>query len=141
MIKTGMVKTKQRELIIAAVQSSRSHPTADEVFQSIRTQLPTISLATVYRNLGTLSAQGVIRKIEIPDGRDRFDCCLADHDHFLCRSCGRLWDFQLAHPLVELIPPETGFLVQDYALVVRGTCRECAGNTPPAPSAAAYDRQ
>lgn len=130
MMKTGMVKTKQRELIIAAVQGSCTHPTADEVFQSIRAQLPTISLATVYRNLGILSEQGVIRKIEIPDGRDRFDCCLADHDHFLCRSCGRLWDFQLAHPLVELIPPETGFQVQDYALVVRGTCRECAAASP-----------
>ena len=130
MMKTGMVKTKQRELIIAAVQGSRTHPTADEVFQSIRAQLPTISLATVYRNLGILSEQGVIRKIEIPDGRDRFDCCLADHDHFLCRSCGQLWDFQLAHPLVELIPPETGFHVQDYALVVRGTCRACAAASP-----------
>lgn len=121
-----MVKTKQRELIIEAVRASNDHPTADELFHSIRPLLPTISLATVYRNLGILSTQGVIRKIEMPDGRDRFDWRLDDHDHFLCRCCGKIWDFNLSTSLQELIPAEMGFQVQDYALVVRGICADCA---------------
>lgn len=121
-----MVKTKQRELIIEAVRASNDHPTADELFHSIRPQLPTISLATVYRNLGILSAQGVIRKIEMPDGRDRFDWRVTDHDHFMCRGCGKLWDFNLTTPLTESIPAGMGFHVQDYALVVRGLCADCA---------------
>lgn len=121
-----MVKTRQRELILTAVRGSDEHPTADELFQTIRAELPTISLATVYRNLGILSEQGVIRKIEIPDGRDRFDWRLTEHDHFLCRGCGKLWDFALERPISSLVPPEMGFTVQDYALVVRGWCRDCA---------------
>ncbi len=126
-----MVKTRQRELILTAVRGSDSHPTADELFQSIRAELPTISLATVYRNLGILTEQGLIRKIEIPDGRDRFDWRLTDHEHFLCRCCGRIWDFSLAQPIAALVPPEMGFTIQDHALVVRGLCRECSAKAAP----------
>lgn len=128
-----MVKTKQRELILAAVRGTDSHPTADELFQTIRAELPTISLATVYRNLGILAEQGVIRRIEIPDGRDRFDWRMTEHDHFLCRGCGRVWDFALREPVAALIPPETGFTVEDYALVVRGRCQNCRNAATPEP--------
>ena len=68
-----MVRTKQRQLILDAVMASDAHPTADELFQQIRGELPTISLATVYRNLNLLSEDGVIRKIEMPGMPDRFD--------------------------------------------------------------------
>ena len=68
-----MIRTKQRQLILNAVMASTAHPTADELFQQIRGQLPTISLATVYRNLNLLSADGVIRKIEMPGMPARFD--------------------------------------------------------------------
>lgn len=129
-----MVKTKQRERILAAVRSSNSHPTADELFQTIRAEMPTISLATVYRNLGVLSEQGMIRKIEIPGGRDRFDWRLTDHEHFFCRKCGRIWDFALREPVSEMIPPEMGFTVQDYALVVRGWCKDCASGAAKLPA-------
>ena len=53
-----MVQTKQRQLILEAVRATNSHPTADELFQMIRRKLPTISLATVYRNLNFLSDIG-----------------------------------------------------------------------------------
>ena len=68
-----MVQTKQRQLILEAVRATNSHPTADELFQMIRRKLPTISLATVYRNLNFLSDIGEIRKLSMPGMPDRFD--------------------------------------------------------------------
>ena len=66
-----MVQTKQRQLILEAVRATNSHPTADELFQMIRRKLPTISLATVYRNLNFLSEIGEIRKLAMPGMPDR----------------------------------------------------------------------
>ena len=65
-----MVQTKQRQLILEAVRATNSHPTADELFQMIRRKLPTISLATVYRNLNFLSDIGEIRKLSMPGMHD-----------------------------------------------------------------------
>lgn len=120
-----MIRTKQRQLILDAVMASTAHPTADELFQQIRGQLPTISLATVYRNLNLLAADGVIRKIEMPGMPDRFDCTLETHDHLWCESCGRVFDFTLPQALDRQIEEVSGMEVHRYTLVARGKCCAC----------------
>ena len=120
-----MIRTKQRQLILNAVMASTAHPTADELFQQIRGQLPTISLATVYRNLNLLSAAGVIRKIEMPGMPDRFDHTMETHDHLWCESCGRVFDFTLPQALDQQIEEVSGMKVRQYTLVARGKCIAC----------------
>ena len=120
-----MIRTKQRQLILDAVMESKTHPTADELFQDIRRQLPTISLATVYRNLNILAADGKIRKIEMPGMPDRFDCRLDTHDHLWCEGCGRVFDFTLPQALDRQIESVSGMKVRQYSLVARGLCGTC----------------
>ncbi len=120
-----MIRTKQRQLIMDAVSASTTHPTADELFRDIRKQLPTISLATVYRNLNLLAADGKIRKIEMPGMPDRFDWRLTTHDHLLCEGCGRVFDFTLPQSLGRQIEEASGMSVRQYTLVARGFCSDC----------------
>lgn len=125
----ALIRTKQRELILEAVMQSMAHPTADELFHDIRPKLPTISLATVYRNLNLLAEDGRIRKISMPGMPDRFDWRTAPHDHFLCRCCGRVYDFTLSQPLEEQISAASDMQVESYSLVARGLCRDCLRKT------------
>lgn len=120
-----MIRTKQRELILDAVMQSTTHPTADELFQTIRPKLPTISLATVYRNLNLLAKDGRIRKISMPDMPDRFDWRMTVHDHLLCTKCHRVFDFTLPQPLDDQIASVSGMQVESYSLVARGLCPTC----------------
>lgn len=120
-----MIRTKQRQLILDAITASSTHPTADELFQEIRKSLPTISLATVYRNLNTLSADGVIRKIAMPGMPDRFDWRMTVHDHLWCENCGRVFDFTLPQALDQQIEKVSGMKVRSYTLVAQGLCQEC----------------
>ena len=120
-----MIGTKQRQLILDAVMASTTHPTADELFQDIRKQLPTISLATVYRNLNILSEDGRIRKIEMPGMPDRFDWRMTTHDHLWCEKCGRVFDFTLPQALDRQIEEVSGMKVRQYTLVARGLCPAC----------------
>ena len=105
--------------------ASTAHPTADELFQQIRLKLPTISLATVYRNLNILSSDGQIRKIEMPGMPDRFDARMDTHDHLWCETCGRVFDFVLPQALDRQIEEVSGMQVRQYTLVARGKCMEC----------------
>ena len=120
-----MVQTKQRQLILEAVRATNSHPTADELFQMIRRKLPTISLATVYRNLNFLSEIGEIRKLSMPGMPDRFDWRMDPHDHMVCDTCGQVVDFVLPHDLGQEIASACGAQVDGYTLVAHGTCAHC----------------
>lgn len=120
-----MVQTKQRQLIMEAVRGTNSHPTADELFQTIRCKLPTISLATVYRNLNFLSERGEIRKLSMPGMPDRFDWKLEPHDHMMCDLCGQVYDFHLSTDLKSQIADASGAQVNGYTLVAHGICPHC----------------
>ena len=120
-----MVQNKQRQLIMEAVRATNSHPTADELFQMIRRKLPTISLATVYRNLNFLSEIGEIRKLAMPGMPDRFDWRMDPHDHMVCDTCGQVVDFVLPHDLGQEIASACGAQVDGYTLVAHGTCAHC----------------
>ncbi|MBS5151008.1 MAG: transcriptional repressor [Butyricicoccus pullicaecorum] len=121
-----MVQTKQRQLIIRAVRESNRHPTADEIFQTIRCKLPSISLATVYRNLNLLAERGEIRKLSMPAMPDRFDWKLEPHDHLMCNSCNQVFDFYLSTDLKSQISQSCGDAqIDGYVLVAHGICPHC----------------
>ncbi|MCQ4948104.1 Fur family transcriptional regulator [Bittarella massiliensis (ex Durand et al. 2017)] len=122
-----MKYSRQRELVLAEVKSSRKHPTADMVYAALKADNPSLSLGTVYRNLNLLAQMGQIHKIGMPEGSDRFDGRTDEHYHMLCQKCGRVYDVQL-DTLSELdgqIQSQTGFLVHSHDLIVRGVCRAC----------------
>ena len=89
-----MKYSKQRELILQTVTQNPIHPTADAVYEQVRRENPKISLGTVYRNLNFLSELGILRKIPMPVGSDRFDGRLDEHYHMICDCCGRVFDVE-----------------------------------------------
>ena len=66
--------TIQRQLVIAAVRFLADHPTAEEVYDRITMEYPDISKGTVYRNLNSLVESGLLSKVSVPSGADRFEC-------------------------------------------------------------------
>lgn len=91
--------THQREVILDELKRTRTHPTADELYTRVKKRLPRISLATVYRNLETLSNAGLVSKLEITGRQKRFDWNQEPHDHIICTICQRIDD---------IIPPMSG---------------------------------
>ena len=73
--------TRQRRVVFEAVIGTKSHPTAEWVYDAVRREMPRVSLGTVYRNLQVLAEEGKIRSFE-RGGRIRYDGDLALHDHF-----------------------------------------------------------
>ena len=65
--------TRQRKIVLEAVQEHHDHPSADQIYLEIRAKDPRISRGTVYRNLNILSEEGQITHVKVP-GADRYDC-------------------------------------------------------------------
>ena len=76
--------SRQRELILQILRSTKSHPTATWIFEEARKQMPSISLGTVYRNLAMLKEEGRIREMSVGRGTALYDGDLRNHDHACC---------------------------------------------------------
>lgn len=119
--------TIQKEMILNAVNSLHNHATADEVYELVRAAHPHISKGTVYRNLNCLADEGKIRKIEVPDGPDRFDHLCTPHYHIHCCKCGRIFDvdMEVLPGLTDRVKDKHGFAFLDYDIMFKGICPDC----------------
>ena len=86
---TSRRNTIQKDLVRNTVYEMRRHVTANEVYEFIKEEYPTIGKGTVYRNLDILVEEGVLRKVEVSDGPNRFDFTLKNHYHVRCIKCGK----------------------------------------------------
>lgn len=119
--------SKQREAIHDYLCSTKEHPTAEVVYAHIRGTFPNISLGTVYRNLNFLVEHGAARKLDFGDGCDHFDGNTSPHNHFFCKSCGKVID--LAMDSIEHINiiANAGFdgTVEGHTIFFFGKCGKC----------------
>ena len=119
--------TIQCSMVLEAVNRLRCHATADEVYEAIVKGHPTVSRATVYRNLKRLSESGMIRRIEIPGGPDRFDHLQHEHYHVKCEKCAKIFDVDMDYiaGLEERIKDAHGFRFTGHNIIFTGICPEC----------------
>ena len=118
--------SRQREAIKDYLSSVTTHPTADTVYMHIKEEFPNISLGTVYRNLSLLTELGEIIKIPT-EGADRFDARVTPHNHFICKSCGRVMDIMISvkNPVEEINAQWHGGEVEECRMEFYGICNEC----------------
>ena len=118
--------TIQKTAILNALMSL-DHPTADEVYECVHSEFPSISKATVYRILNRISEEGEILHLQIPGGADRFDTTLCAHHHLKCNKCGKVCDVDVPEldGIEKRIKEENGFSIGGYRLVFSGLCSDC----------------
>lgn len=119
--------SRQREMILKVLQENVVHPTADFIYELIKKELPSISLATVYRNLNQLAEAGEICKIESLDGAVHFDCNTHKHYHFICIKCNKVYDvpYDVAPELEDKVLEKTGLQVIKHDIAFKGICQHC----------------
>lgn len=120
-----MKTTKQKEAILAAVCTIRTHPTADVIYDKLRKDFPRISLGTVYRNLNAFVERGDIGRVSIPGSGERFDYRLDKHEHLVCEKCGKVLDVDAQ---VDIKPLDASITFKEYSLVLYGICNACLAN-------------
>jgi Fe2+ or Zn2+ uptake regulation protein len=118
--------TSQKIKIIGFLKNVKNHPTAESVYLEVRKDLPSISLATVYRNLNVLADNGDIVRLEI-NKEFHFDGDTSCHEHMVCRNCGSIIDFfdtDFSGSALKK-PCPNGFEPDCVRIIYYGTCKKC----------------
>ena len=124
MRKLGLVPTIQRLVVLEFLENNHTHPTAEEVYQGVRNQFPSLAKATVYNVLDALKKAGGIQELTIAREAARYDYNPDPHPHFLCRICGNLYDVDLP---CSIRPGDKigGHLVEVAQVYLYGICAQC----------------
>ena len=115
--------TKYEKAIYDTVTLSMEHLTVEEIFQKVRETYPKVVLATVYNNVNKLWEAGLIRRVSVEGMPDRYDR-VKQHDHLVCRRCGRLADLAF-EDLTASLNRTVGEDFLYYDLKVFYLCPEC----------------
>lgn len=119
----GAHMTAQRKSVLDVLAGNRSHPTVEAIVSAVRDKLGYVSPATIYNTLDALERLGFVRRIEGLEDKAHFDPDTSDHQHAICRNCGRVWDVDT---FAEPIGLPDGFIIQN--ILIQGTCAECASD-------------
>ena len=119
---------RKREAILNCLRMSREHPSAETLFQQLKSEIPDLSMGTVYRNLNLFKQQGLAMSVATVAGVERFDGTTAPHVHFICNDCCSVLDLEgVAMPQTLRLDAETetGGRVDSCQLSFTGLCSKC----------------
>ena len=123
----GIAVTHQRQVLYEVMQGMDGHPSPEEVYARVKRKVPSISLATVYKNIHLFVESGVFRKMSMHHGSVRVEMNEEPHHHLVCSKCKAISDIDETSlgelPKRRKLPG--GFLVERYSVDVIGLCAEC----------------
>ena len=143
----GLVVTPQRLAVFRHLAAGHRHPSAEELYATLRREMPTLSLATVYKTLDALARIGAVRRVSWAGARSRWDTGLESHHHLVCIECGSVSDVR--DPRLDAVQRRAvalagrhGFQASGHVVEIFGRCAACLGNTraPSAPRRARAER-
>ncbi len=124
----GCRLTPQRLALLKIIASSEEHPSVDRLFELIKTDFPTTSLATIYKTLSLLKDMGEVLELNLAVVGSRYDGNKPyPHPHVICNKCGRILDPEftgLADISSEMVK-KTGYLITHHQLNFFGLCPAC----------------
>lgn len=123
---------RKRDAILNCLRMSREHPSAETLFQQLKTEIPGLSMGTVYRNLNLFKQQGLAMSVATVAGVERFDGNTCPHVHFICNDCGAVIDLEAMQApdfLSQAAQQCCGGQVTGCQLSFTGICQNCLNKT------------
>jgi Fur family peroxide stress response transcriptional regulator len=120
--------TPQRLAVLKVLAASEGHPSVDQIYETVRRDFPTTSIATIYKTVGLLKQVDELLEISFPDGSNRYDGNKPyPHPHVICTRCKKIIDPDLSglENMTREVARETGFRVLTHRLDFFGLCKDC----------------
>ena len=120
--------TPQRLAVLKVLAASNGHPTVERIYETVKTEFPTTSIATIYKTVNLLKQLNEVLELGFPDGSNRYDGKKPDpHPHVICVQCKRIIDPDLdtLKDMTAEVADETGFKILTHRLDFFGICGDC----------------
>jgi len=116
----------QRIKILEYLQSYKTHPTADMIYQALANEMPTLSKTTVYNTLKTFSEKGILVALSLFENEVRYEYNTEPHIHFKCTKCNKIYDLDKTYDRYDENMID-GHKVDEHHVNLRGICKNCLG--------------
>lgn len=122
----GMNVTPQRVAVYKALLESEEHPTPEALYKQVSRDMPSLSLATIYKVLDALESVGLVRAVPVVSDKRRYDANDDVHHHLVCSSCGNIRDYY-SEEFDRLVPKQRpqGFFPSGVSVNITGVCAVC----------------
>jgi Fur family peroxide stress response transcriptional regulator len=120
--------TPQRIAVLKILASSEGHPSVEEIYEEVKKDFPTTSLATVYKTVTLLKELNEVLELGFPEGSNRYDGSKPyPHPHLICTKCRKIMDPDLEslEGVTKELTSETGFQITSHRLDFFGICPDC----------------
>jgi Fur family peroxide stress response transcriptional regulator len=122
--------TPQRLAILKILASSADHPSVERIYEQVKENFATTSLATIYKTVLLLKQLNEVLELGFPDGSNRYDGNKPyPHPHVICIKCNRVMDPDLGNmpQLAAAAAQKTGYQIVEHRLDFFGICPKCQG--------------
>jgi len=117
--------TPQRTAILEEIEAA-GHIDVDALYEILRMSFPSISLATVYKNINQMYELGILEVIKVPHHKQQYEISKEPHIHLACDSCGSIMDMeQCINELMDSAESESGYRLNHSSVVLNGICPSC----------------
>ena len=121
-------QTRQRDAIRGALAAAARPLSPQEVLSAARRALPGLGIATVYRTVKALLAEGALHTVELPGAPARYELAgKRHHHHFHCRSCDGVFEVEACPACIRRLLPG-GFRLEGHEIILYGLCAGCGGS-------------
>lgn len=124
----GLRITPQRLAVLKVLAESEDHPSVEQVYEQVKTDFPTTSLATIYKTVTLLKELGEVLELGFAEGGSRYDGNKPfPHPHVICTKCGAIADpdFSNMSKMAKEMAKKTGFKLTHHRLDFFGLCPDC----------------
>lgn len=137
----GLAVTHQRQVIYDVLCAIEGHPSPEEVYARVKRRIPSISLATIYKNLHLFIDSGIFQQVSLHHGSMRVETNQAPHHHLVCMHCKTILDIDPALLGLLETPRQLpgGFRVERLSVDVLGICASCQQALAPLDPAASLE--
>ena len=119
--------THQRLKVLEYLSNSKDHPTAEQIYNALKKEVPSLSKTTIYNILNYLSELNLIRVLAIDENEAHFDAVKENHGHFKCSSCNKIYDFDIDIDSID-IKELDDFKINEKLVYYKGICSGCLSN-------------
>lgn len=127
-LKEKKLKITPQRIAILEELHKNGHSSVDEIFNRIKLKVPSVSLATVYKNIIALQNVNILKSIKTPTHKQKYEINAEPHVHLFCRVCENLEDFEInTKDFQEYCKEKSGYhIIEEASVLLTGLCKECA---------------
>lgn len=121
------LKATPQRLAIIEVVTKNGHINIDSLYEEIKKRFNSISLATIYKNINSMTENGLLLEVKLPNAKSVYEMIKSEHAHLKCDSCGNVKDIQIdTLTKFEEVSKEHNFQLKTADVILTGLCDKCA---------------